>query len=259
MPAERTLVVLSYSPWSERARWVLDHHGLPYRTVYHSPFLGERRLRRLVGPGVARATVPVLRADGELFTNSWDIARYADRVGRSSKLVPSELEESIAEVNERAERAMERGRALVVAGLLASPQALDESLPPGIPKVLRPVLRPVTRYGTEWFGRKYGLSLRELQSARQALRNALASFRQQLGTRSYLLGRFSYADVVLCSMLQGVVPVDDRYVPLGPGQRKVWTQSELAEEFADLIGWRDRLYREARHLPGSFSPAAATT
>src|SRR6188508_1450752 len=60
LSSARRLVQLYYSPWSERARWALDHHGLAYETVEHVPFLGEIRLRRIVGKKAARATVPVL-------------------------------------------------------------------------------------------------------------------------------------------------------------------------------------------------------
>ena len=251
---DRTLVVLSYSPWSERARWVLDHHGLSYRLQQHAPFLGERKLRRIVGPGVARPTVPVLIADGQTLMDSWDIALYADRVGTAEKLIPADLEAEIRRSNERVERAMVEGRALVVAGLLSSNRALDETLPPGIPGFLRPLLRPITRYGTAWFGRKYALDLEALSSAREAIAGALDAFRARLGDKPYLFDRFSYADIVLCSMLQGITPVDDRYVRLGPGQRQVWTQPELARDYADLLAWRDRTYaaqRKPRTRPSS--------
>ena len=70
----KKLVTLSVSPWSERARWALDHHGLVYEVVPHMPILGERRLRRIVGPDKPRATVPVLFAGSEVLTESWDIA-----------------------------------------------------------------------------------------------------------------------------------------------------------------------------------------
>ncbi|HEY3498312.1 MAG TPA: glutathione S-transferase [Polyangiaceae bacterium] len=243
---ERTLVVLSYSPWSERARWVLEHHGLPYRKQHHAPFLGERKLRRIVGPGVPRPTVPILLAGEEKLTDSWDIALYADREGSGERLIPDDLANEIRRCADRAERAMVEGRALVVAGLLKDGDALDETLPPGIPGFVRPLLRPLTRFGTAWFGRKYALDLEALSSAREALAGALASFRERLGDKPYLLDRFTYADIVLCSLLQGIEPVADHYLRLGPAQRRVWTQPELAREYQDLIAWRNRTYAAKR-------------
>src|SRR5215471_3857230 len=134
---ERTLVVLRYSPWSERARWVLDHHHLSYRTLQHEPFLGERRLRRLSGKRTGRVTVPILLLPGEVLTDSWDIALYADREGASEKLIPAEGQEEIRHLTELADRAMEQNRALFVARLLGSGAALDETLPAWVPFGLR--------------------------------------------------------------------------------------------------------------------------
>src|SRR5579862_5425480 len=95
MAVSPKLVVLSYSPWSERARWALDHHGLTYRTVQHTPFIGERRLRRLTGGRQGRATVPVLIDGDTLLTDSWDIALYADQLGPAAKLIPAGRESEV--------------------------------------------------------------------------------------------------------------------------------------------------------------------
>jgi glutathione S-transferase len=91
----RQLVSLKVSPWSERAKWALDHHGLTYDVVEHFPILGERRLRRIVGAGKPKATVPVLIAGDEVLSESWDIASYADRVGTGAKLFPPGHETAI--------------------------------------------------------------------------------------------------------------------------------------------------------------------
>jgi len=243
---ERTLVVLRYSPWSERARWVLDHHHLSYRTLQHEPFLGERRLRRLSGKRTGRVTVPILLLPGEVLTDSWDIALYADREGASEKLIPAEGQEEIRHLTELADRAMEQNRALFVARLLGSGAALDETLPAWVPRVTRPLLRPVTRFATGWFGRKYEVTLDQSEAQKQFLRGTLLDFRRRLADGVYLLDRFSYADIALATFLQGISPVYDRYIALGPASREVWTQPELAREFDDLVRWRDRLYAEKR-------------
>jgi glutathione S-transferase len=249
MSTPRRLVVLKVSPWSERARWALDHHRLSYQVTVHEPFLGERRLRRLVGPGKERATVPVLIAGAEILTESWDIACYADREGRAAtpRLIPPGREAEVRQWNALGDELMRSGRALVVSALLASPAALDEGLPPPIPGLLRPLLRPVTRYGTEWFARKYDLRPGEAPAHRAKLRALLGTLRGALPKDSpYLLKTFSYADIVMATCLQGVSPVDDRYIPLGPATRRAWTIEELAGEFSDLIAWRDGLYERHR-------------
>lgn len=241
------LIVLPQSPWSERARWALDHHGLAYHVSVHVPFLGERRLRRVLGNPPRRATVPVLLVGGEVLSSSWEIARHADRVGHAERLIPDDLEPAIRHWDELAERAMTAARPLTLERLLDSDAALDETLPPPLPRWLRPLLRPVTRFGTEWFARKYALDLASTGAARAALEAGLSALRSALGGSDYVLSRFSYADVIMATMLHGVSPVADRYVPLGPATRAAWTQPELAAANADLIAWRDRLYE--RHRP----------
>jgi glutathione S-transferase len=240
------LVVLPVSPWSEHARWALDHHRLVYESIEHVPFLGERRLRRLVGPG-KRATVPILIADGQAITDSWDIARYADREGQGSPLFPEGREADVRSWNELSETTKRTGRALIVAAMLESPAALDEGLPPPVPQAVRPLLRPVTRYGSKWFARKYGLRFDEAPAQLAVLRSTLDKVREALAKGSpYLLGGFSYADIVMATCLQAIAPVDGPYLPLGPATRKVWTRADLATEYADLIAWRDGLYEKHR-------------
>jgi glutathione S-transferase len=254
------LIALPMSPWSERARWALDHHRLDYELVLHVPLLGERRLRRLVapmkevGPTKERATVPVLVLPGAVLTQSWDIVQHADRHGHSTLLLPDDHLQEIRRYTDLADRTMQAGRALVTRALLASGEALDETLPPSVPAALRPWLRPVTRFGARWFARKYDLRLDEEAEQMGAVRGALIALRGALaGGSSYLLGSFTYADIVMAVLLQSVVPVVQPHIPLGPATRRVWTSPVLAAEFADLVAWRDQLYRRHRRA----APAGA--
>lgn len=241
------LVILSVSPWSERARWALDHHRIAYEKIQHTPFLGERRLRRLVGAGKKRATVPVLLAGEQVLTESWDIALYADRAGEGSKLIPPDREAEIRKWNDLADETMAAGRGRVIGAVLANPEALDEGLPPNVPGWIRPLLRPMGRYGMRWFARKYGLQLDGSPAQRATLRSTLEGLREAISKNPpYLLGSFSYADIVMASCLQAVSPVDNRYIRLGPAMRRVWTNEEAAAEFKDLIAWRDQLYERHR-------------
>ena len=251
------LYSLHLSPWSERARWVLEHHALAYRKIEHIPFLGERRLRRVLGNPAGSATVPVLIADGQLLKDSWEIALYAERVGHGAPLI-GDAQAEVRRWHDLAERAMAAGRALTIARTLASDEALEETV--AAPRFVRPLLRPVGRHALRWFARKYQLDLEPARAAAaaQPVRDALDQLRRELGGAQYLLGRFSYADIIAASLLQGVSPVSDRYLRLGPATRRVWTQTELATSYADLIAWRDRLYdqhRRARPEPAASAEA----
>jgi glutathione S-transferase len=249
MPPAPKLVALHVSPWSERARWALDHHGIEYEVVHHFPILGERRLRSLVGPAKPQATVPVLVAGGEVLSESWDIARYADRVGIGTKLLPPDRETEIKAWVDRADQAARARRARVLAATIASPGALDENSPSYVPALLRPLLRPVARRVTMAFVRKYDLRLDEGASQTDTTRKVLLAVREALDGRPFLLGFFSYADIAVATLVQGIAPVADRFIELGPATRAAWTSPELAAEFADVVTWRDALYesqREAR-------------
>jgi glutathione S-transferase len=247
--AARKLVSLKVSPWSERAKWALDHHGLAYEVVEHFPVVGERRLRQLVGPTKLTATVPVLLDGDEVLSESWDIALYADRVGRGTKLIPRDLEADIKRWTGVADEAMQAGRALVLAAMLATPGALDEGGPRSVPRWLRPMLRPIARRVMHAFARKYGLRLDATGEQVAAFRVGLDELRKGVGSAAgapFLLGSFSYADIAMATLLQGVAPVADRFIRLGPGTRRAWTQEELASEYGDLVAWRDAIYEKQR-------------
>lgn len=246
MEAPRILVLLPYSPWSERARWALDHHGLAYRLVTHVPVIGERRLRKLVGRREGPATVPVLIEGDTVLTESWEIAAHADRIGHGAPLLPAAKVAEIRRWSEMSEAFMGHGRALVVARMLQSPGALDEAMPPGVPALVRRMLRPVNRWGTGWFARKYGVKVGEQAPHVAKLREGLQALREGLAGGPYLLAEFSYADMIMATVIQGIAPVADEYIRIGPATRAVWTHPELATEFADLVRWRDELYATRR-------------
>jgi glutathione S-transferase len=226
--------------------WALDHHQLGYETIEHTPFLGERRLRKLVGEQKKRATVPVLLAGDAVISESWDIAAYADREGTGTKLIAPEHEEEIRRLSDLADETMVTGRALVTQGILRVPAALDTYAPSFVPRWARPLLRPATRYGTKWFARKYNLAFDQRPAQLAKLRSSLETLRAALARGPYLVGSFSYADIVMASMLQGVMPPPDRYVPLEPAARQAWTIEEVPKEFPDLFQWRDDLYGRHR-------------
>jgi hypothetical protein len=50
----------------------------------------------------------------------------------------------------------------------------------------------------------------------------------------------------MATLLQGIAPVSDHFLKIGPATRAAWTQPELSAEYADLVAWRDRLYESRR-------------
>lgn len=142
---------------------------------------------------------------------------------------------------------MPHARAQIVVRMQASPEALDETLPGSAPRWVRRLARPLGRQVMRWFGRKYAIPGADAAAHQAKIREGLMAVRAAIsGESSYLLGSFSYADIIVATMLQAVRPVDDAYLRLRPATREVWTSAELAAEFADLIAWRDALYRRHR-------------
>ena len=243
----RTLWGLHYSPWTEKARWALDHHGVDYRYREYQPLLGEPGLRwraRRRPPGTP-ASVPLLIDGQELVGDSTDIARLADRLGQGAPLFSAERESDIARWLDASDRALRSVRALVINAILDSPQAQVEALPAPFPSAARPALRSVARMGSNFIANKYGADL----EARARHADTLDQFCRQLDAAldgPYLLGELSYADLACAVVLNGVAPLRERFFADKPATHEAWTRAELAGKHARLIEWRDQLYREHR-------------
>ncbi len=243
----RTLVGLHVSPWSERARWALDHHGIPFANEEYVPMLGEPVLRLRARRARGKITVPILFDGDTILGDSLAIARHADTIGTGTPLFPEGLDDEIDGWNEVFERAAAEARARVVARMLESPAAQAESLEI-LPRPLRAPLRAMAEMGVRYLARKHRDVTPppgELVAAFDALRAALA---RNGGT---VLAKPSFADLAMAALLQGVVPVDDRYLPLGPATREVWTNEELAAKYEDLVEWRDAIYARRRKPKGA--------
>lgn len=239
-------IAMPASPWSEKARWALDHHRIEYVEKAYTPMLSEPalrwRLRRARGP----ITVPVLFAGDEACTDSYDIAHWAERRGAGAPLFRRGDEAAIARWNQVSDSVMRAGRALVSFRIAADPQARSEALPDLVPRPLRRPLEPAARLGVRYLQKKHRFSDDE-HASRAELRAHLAELRAALADgRHHLLGDFSYADIAMAAALEFVSPVDDRFMRLGPATRRAYTDLELAGELTDLIEWRDQLYAGRR-------------
>jgi len=238
-------ITLPYSPWSERARFVLDHHRIRYDMVRHEPVLGEFAWRARTGRWHGPATVPVY-IDGEtkLF-DSFEIAKYADRIGGGERLLPDEQLEPISRWNEASERALVSARKRSFARLLEDDDALAANLRGLAPAILRKKLVPVARSAVYLMQVKYGtatIDTAAIETELDGLRAALA-----IGNGDYLLGRFTYADIAMASVLHIVEPVGEPYVRLPDHVARTFRDADLVRKYRDLVDWRDAIYR--RHGP----------
>ncbi|MBS2013186.1 MAG: glutathione S-transferase [Deltaproteobacteria bacterium] len=248
----RTLYGITVSPWTEKARWALDHHGLAYEFREHLPILGELSLR--VKANKARdfkrgdkATVPLLVDGDAVLASSQAIARHADRVGGGDPLFPKEHAEEVERWVALSDRIIDAGRAKVLDGLLSNRRAQIEALPSFIPDFARGLFTPMASMAARFLASKHEAPKDVQAAARDTLRPGLLEVRKARGDRDYLLGRLTFADLAIASALRVVRP--EATAPFGPGTREIWTNEELAAEFTDLLAWRDALYARHRKAP----------
>src|SRR5688572_658766 len=148
----RTLYGLSESPWTERARWALDHHGITFRYREHVPLLGEIVLRRKAN--TAKASVPLLVDGSDAVMGSFEIAQHAERMGRGAALFPRDADAEIAHFSDLADRITRIGRAFRLKGLRASKEAQREALPSFVPDALRGIMAASGAVAAAFLARK---------------------------------------------------------------------------------------------------------
>lgn len=248
-----TLVGLSYSPWTHKARWALEHHHVRYRFVEYTPMAGEPILRLAARRLTGRVSVPLLLDGGRVVEDSLGIARHAESVGLGAPLFPPGAGAVIERWNETSEKLLQAGRAIVTLRLADSPGALREAVPGPLRRVLGPLAVPVARLGNRFVQSKYGVDRGRLEPLRDELRRGFDALRDGLarGGPTLLDSGFSYADIVMAVTVQLLRPLDALGSRLGPATRGVWSDESLAREYADLVAWRDRLL-------GARAPSAPT-
>lgn len=237
----RTLFGLRISPWTERARWALDHHKLAYTYHEHVPMIGEVLLRRKAK--TKKASVPLLADDDAVVMGSLAIAKHAEKMGNGDKaLFPGDKEAEINHWADVAEQITDVGRRLVILRMSADSKAQAESLPSFVPGGLRGVMAPTAGMAIRFLARKYDVT----NADADALRPLLEETRAAIKEGGYVLSKdcFTFADIALASSLQVLRPRSE--MALGPATREAWTNPKLADEFEDLVAWRDTVYAKHR-------------
>lgn len=239
MESEPRILVIgeSFSPWTKKARWALEYCGLRYDYQEYTPTLSEPGLRWRLRQWRGSVSVPIAFAGKQLLRGSWEIAEYANQRTPDQRL--GDLKK-IEDWNACSEAGLAEGRTQVVRRVLASRPALEEALPRFVPGFMRGAMSVVARDAVSRLDRKYA-HLATTGSLRQALLRTRAGL-EQSGS-DFLLGEFSYADICMAVPLEVIAPIAQHEPPLGPATQRCWQDPALAQEFADLLAWRDRLAR----------------
>ncbi len=243
----RELIGLFYSPWTEKAKWALDYHQLPYTykehlMIFDMPFL-RFKLRRPFGD----VTVPAL-IDGPIrLTDSWDIARYAENLGKGKKIFPENHLKKIQEFNEWSEQALSASRVLMTEKISKDPEALMTALPKFIPEVFRKYFLFMAKIGLGYIQKEFDTKS-QLGCCEEKLRKVFEILRKSLAQSKtgYLLDELTYADIAMAVSLQFISPISERYQKIPDALRRCEHHEKLAKEFSDLIKWRDLIYQKHR-------------
>lgn len=252
------LLHLPYSPWSEKARWALDHHGVAHERTVYTPFLAEPFIRLTTGSLKERISVPmwierderVLRRPKLVLRDSFDIAMRAEALGQGAALGFDDPR--TRHFNALSENLLGAGRALAITATEPNIDALREGLPVELPGPLAPLVGPLAKAGAKGLRLKYGIAQETDARHLANMRDILMELRDALGGGDHLLGeRLSFADMAMACALQFVSPLENRYIRIGEATRRCWTRPELASEFADMISWRDRFFDQHRKTGSS--------
>lgn len=232
------LIGLTYSPWTQRARWALEHCGVAYDYKEYLPIVGEPLLR-LRSKQTGRATVPVLLTAAGPVVGSLSIARYAAEHGTRGLGDFA----AIAPWSELSDAALAECRLRILRATLADDVGLSEGLAGLVPAPLRSALRFVARDTVGRLAKKYE-DLAQHGRAREALTRTRAALQQSGG--DFLLHTFSYADIAMVCALEMISPLAITTPPRGPATLRCWFDPLLAGEFADLLAWRERVISKVR-------------
>jgi glutathione S-transferase len=241
-----TFVGLYFSPWTERARWSLDYHQVPYHYREYTTLIDEPWLRWKARKPTGKVSVPLLITDAARINDSFAIAQYADTQSSRSPLVPAAHEEEIRAWMEAAERGLCAARILATRRLTQTPAALAERLPRYVPGPLRRAMSPLGWLGSHYILAKYPVGKSDGAELLAQLDAFLARSAAALANREFVFGAPTFADLVIATTLQAVRPVGKAYIDLGEASAAVMREPELEAKYPALLAWRDWLYARFR-------------
>lgn len=240
---------MNYSMWSIQARWALDHHVIRYDYFEHIPMITTPILRIATGRLTGKVSVPILIAKDRVFDDSWQIVAFADREGHREKLIPFDKVDAIREWHDVCDIARKANRIIATDATSRNEDAKRENLPDFFPEFTKNVLTPLADLGVAYLGMKYDFRHSIIAEEKKKVREVMNKIRKGLNGKRYIYEHFTYADITAAATMQFIRPVADHYVHLKPAIREVFTQQDLATEFADLLEWRDKLFADKHSQP----------
>jgi glutathione S-transferase len=193
------LITIGASHYCEKARWALEHAGIPFVEEMHPPILHTLATYRNGG----KRTVPVLITEEGTYSDSTDILELADRHVKGALYgVGSEARRETKELEDLYDRRLgPHTRRIVYFHLLdtpAFPEVFDFGLSRGQRiafRVLRPGVRGLIRRGL-------GVTEKGAEKSRSRIHEVFDGVAKRLGDgRRYLMGeRFGAADLTFAAL-----------------------------------------------------------
>ena len=237
---------IRYSPWTAAARWALDHHIIRYKYTEHIPMITNSLMRIASGRFTGKLSAPLLITADRVYDDSWQIVNYADRSGHREKLIPLDMADEMRAWHETCDIANKANRIIATDATAHNEDAKRDNLPDFIPEFAKNVLTPLADLGIAYLGMKYDFRHSIIAEEKKKTREVLNKVRKALAGKKFIYDHFTYADIAAAGALNFVRPPSDHYVHLKPAMRDTFTQNDLANEFADLLEWRDGLYADKR-------------
>lgn len=228
---------ITYSPWSLRARWALYLNGVEYDYKEYVILLTMPALRLKLKKFFGRVTIPVLIDGKDVYGDSRDIVRYADKKG--GRNLDREKDAEFESILRDAEEIAESGRMITTRVVMKDADLMIDSLPSFLPK--NTLGMPVAYTACWYLGRKYAFD-DDVDAGRERMRESALRLQSRLGDNPFFFDELSYADIVVATCLQMIKPVD-KYVRVGA--KSAWTR-DFADEVSDLLAWRDAFF-DAHH------------
>jgi glutathione S-transferase len=249
MSDEPRLITLSISPFNELARWSLERAAIPYREEPQALVWHVVASRRAGGAG----TTPLLVANGEVVSESAQIAEWADRHSRSdAALYPAgSADEARDLVTRFVEDLGPETRRVIWCHLVNDHALADRYWRQGVSGRQRRLQPWLLRLGKPGVRRALGLKKEQTEAAPGRVRAIFDEVAERLSDgRRYLLGdRFTVADIAFASMASPAVLPEEGYPVEAPHPEDfpepvAATLRELRSHPAGQYALR--LYREER-------------
>lgn len=243
---------IELSHYNEKARWALDHKGIPHEL--RTPLPGLHRAAALALTRGAWQRLPVLELDGRRIGDSTAIIAALEAHQPEPALYPAdaaERERALALEDEFDEGLAPHVRRFVWEHTLDDADATVEALMTGAGPARRRFMRAVVPVARPLVKRDYAINAAAAQASRVAITEAMDRLEAQLQPSGYLVGdRFSVADLAAAALFTPLIaPAERPFAPATVAEPIL----ELRAELEDRPGgaWVHEMYARHRRAPAA--------